>query len=222
MANPIKLSIKTEALPLLMIAAGIILGFYFYNHFPPVVVSHWGFNGKPDRGMSRTAASLFIPALITAMYLVFLALPFLDPKRDRYQSFRNVYLIFRDLLMGFFLVVFSLTGLYNLGYNVNVGLIIPLLLGLLMIIMGNYMAKIKPNWFIGIRSPWTLSSENVWNKTHRLGGKLFMLFGIILIACAFLPKPLALILYIAGILLITLGSFVYSYVIYKKEKSASL
>ena len=116
-------------------------------------------------------------------------------------------------------LVFLASGLFNLGYNVQIQYVIPTLIGILMIILGNYMGKLKPNWFVGIKTPWTLSSENIWNKTHRMGGYAFILFGILIILTPFLPKTLGFLAFGLGILLVTVGTFGYSYWLYRKENN---
>ncbi|MEK7167698.1 MAG: SdpI family protein, partial [Patescibacteria group bacterium] len=87
------------------------------------------------------------------------------------------------------------------------------------IVLGNYLGKIKPNWFMGIRTPWTLSSEVVWNKTHRMGGRLFIILGLTLMIVPWLPALWGMILLFSGIILLVLGTFIYSYIAYRQEKS---
>lgn len=94
----------------------------------------------------------------------------------------------------------------------------PFLVGIMFIIMGNYMGKIRPNWFMGIRTPWTLSSDEVWNKTHRLGGKLFVLAGALLILVAFLPGSVTLVTLIIGVAAVVIIPTVYSFILFKREK----
>ena len=106
----------------------------------------------------------------------------------------------------------------NLGYPINIGATVSAAIGLLMIVMGNYMGKLKSNFFIGIRTSWTLSSENVWNKTHRLGAKLFVIWGILLIAAPWLPAQIAMGILFGGIIVIVLGTSVYSYILFNQEK----
>src|SRR6185436_17341746 len=99
MPNPIKLSLKTEVIPLLAIVASLIFGIYFYLHFPAVVVTHWGFNGQPNGYRGKFFAAFFVPMLIVGMYLLFLDLPFFDPKRERYGDFENVYHLFKATII---------------------------------------------------------------------------------------------------------------------------
>jgi uncharacterized membrane protein len=121
------------------------------------------------------------------------------------------------MLVSVMFIIFASSTLVNLGYRLNISLITSFTIGIMMIVMGAYMKNIKQNWFMGIRTPWTLSNETVWNKTHLFGGKLFMGFGVSLMIITWLPARIALILFIIGIGSVTLGSFLYSYLIYKKE-----
>ena len=219
MKYPIKLSVKSEIIPVLLIIVCAILSIYFYSHFPDRVVGHWNFEGTPDRYTSKTGAAFGMLGVIAGMYVLFLVLPLLDPKRERYQSFEKVYHYFKGLIISVMSAIYIVSGFYNLGYNLKINLIVPLIIGLLMIAIGNYMGKIKNNWFVGIRTPWTLSSENVWNKTHRMGGWCFMVFGLLIIVSPLLPKALGLAAFIAGIVLVVFGTMVYSYLVYRKEQN---
>ncbi len=218
MNNPIHPSLKTEILPGLIILATGGLAWYFYQNFPDQVVTHWNIAGEPDDWGSKTAVALGLGAIIPGVYLLFNVLPYLDPKRDRYAEFRQVYFAFRNLFMGLFLWIYAMSGLANLGYDINIKFVIPFSIGVVFLFIGNYMAKIKPNWFIGIRTPWTLSSENVWNRTHRVGGWMFVLFGIILMATPLLPDNLSVGLFVIGVLAAVVGTIGYSYLAYRQEK----
>jgi uncharacterized membrane protein len=113
--------------------------------------------------------------------------------------------------------VYFITGLNALGYDVPVSLWVPGLVGILFIVIGNYMGKIRPNWFMGIRTPWTLSSEEVWNKTHRFGGRVFMAGGALMIIMGWLPLAWRGPLLVAMVVMILLGTVGYSYLLYAKE-----
>jgi uncharacterized membrane protein len=104
----------------------------------------------------------------------------------------------------------------GLGYHVNMDWIANIGLGLLFIILGNYMPKVKTNYFIGIRTPWTLANETVWTRTHRFGGKVFFISGIIILVSAFAPSSIRAVLLIASIVCIAVVPMVYSYAVYKK------
>jgi len=216
--NPIKSTIKTEIWPIILILLAIISSFYFYANFPEQVPIHWNFAGEPDNWSSRAVAAFLFPGIILGMYLLFLFLPLIDPKKERYQQFKKVYHIFKGFIIFFMIAIYFITGFNALGYDISVGLWIPLLVGILFIIIGNYMGKIKPNWFMGIRTPWTMSSEEVWNKTHRVGGKIFMIGGLAMMIMNFIPVNLRLPLFIVTVLTMVLGTVGYSYILYAKEK----
>ncbi|MFH1226090.1 MAG: SdpI family protein [bacterium] len=215
-----KLTIKTEIIPLLVILATVLVGFYFFLNLPPIVPTHWGINGQVDAWGSRNITLFLPPALIIGMYLLFLILPYLDPKKENYQKFSGVYHGFKAALMIFFLVIYLITGFSGLGYQLPVDKIITAMMGVLFLLIGNYLPKLKTNWFIGIRTPWTLSSETVWHKTHQVGGKLFILEGILVIISLFLLKGVWLFsFFIISVLLLVIFIFAYSYWLYQKKLS---
>ena len=218
MKNPIKYSLKTEIWPGLILLLVIILGLWSYPQLPSVVVSHWNFYGQPDGWMSREFHVIFFPLMLIGMYIMFNLMPKFDPKSERYQEFAGVYLIIRNAILLVLASVFAAATFSNLGYAINIGATVAGVIGLLMIILGNYFGKLKRNWFVGIRTPWSLSSENVWNRTHRLGGRLFMIWGLALIMSPWLAPTLAFIILFGGIIVIMSWVMIYSYLLYKKEQ----
>lgn len=219
MDNPIKPNFKTEFFPVFIVLLAMAASFYFYQNFPDQVPTHWNFQGEPDQYSSRALGAFLFPGIIAGMYLLFVLLPLADPKKARYEQFRRVYHIVKDLLIIFMAAMYFLASLAGLGYNINIGTWIPLMVGVLFMVIGNYLSKVKPNWFLGIRTPWTLSSEEVWNKTHRAGGKIFILGGLVFLFMPWLPaawRPSALL---AIVLVIVIGTFGYSYWLYRQEEA---
>jgi uncharacterized membrane protein len=216
--SPIKPTFKTEVLPLAIIIAMAAASWYLYQLFPEQVPMHWNFAGEVDSYGSRAVGAFLMPAMAAVIYLVMLGLPFLDPRKARYAQFARTYHIFKALLVAFFALLYALISASSLGYPVNIGIVMPIAIGLLFIVMGNYMSKIKPNWFMGIRTPWTLSSESVWNKTHRAGGKIFIGGGLLFILEPFLPRTYQAPVFIFVIALLLVGTLGYSYVAYRSEK----
>ena len=221
MTYPIKISWKTEIVPLALVAASLVLAWYFYARFPQTVVTHWNIQGQPNGYMGRLGGAFAIPGMLVLMYLLFLGLPWLDPKSERYAEFGKVYQILKIGILAVLLTVYAAAGFYNLGYPVSISTITPWLVGLLLIVIGNYMGKLKRNWFVGVRTPWTLSSENVWNKTNRFGGFAMVLFGSAIIITPYLPKAWSLAVFIGGAALVTVGSLLYSYLAYRAERGKS-
>lgn len=216
--NPIKFEWKREIYPLIILILSLVATFYFYAHFPAQVIGHWNFEGVPDGMTSRGFASFGIFGILAFIYLLFFFLPMLDPKRERYAEFAPFYLKFRTAILVILFVVQLASGLFNLGYPIKINLVIPISVGFLFIFLGNYMGKIKQNWFVGVRTPWTISSENVWNKTNRFGGRALVVFGVALMITPLLPKILGFIVFGAGIAVLIFGTFIYSYLLYRKEQ----
>lgn len=209
---------KTEILPIFFIMVSLVVSGYFYLNFPEQVPTHWDIHGQVDGWSSKGFAAFFFPILILGMYFLFIFLPKIDPKREKYQQFMRVYNIFKNLIVIFMVGVYLLTGLNGLGYNLPIELYMPVAVGILFIIIGNYMSKIKTNWFLGIRTPWTMSSDIVWQKTHRFGGKIFVLSGLILASMVWLPDNWQSWLFSLIIVLMIFGTFGYSYWVYKQEE----
>jgi uncharacterized membrane protein len=218
MKNPVKFNVRKElwSLSLLIIAAAI--SFWSFPQLPERVASHWSFSGQVDGWSSRSFHSWFFPGLLVGIYLMFLALPAIDPKKERYADFLEAYYIFKNCIITVLFTIYVSATAYNLGYGVNIGAITGGTIGVMMMVIGNYFGKLKRNWFIGIRNPWTLSSEDVWNKTHRLGGKLFVIWGLMLFVAPWTPAYIGLSIVIGGAVLAVVWTAVYSYMLYKKEK----
>jgi uncharacterized membrane protein len=219
MKIPIKTSALVETASVIILIIAFALSFYFYTHFPDKVVTHWNFRGEPNGYMGPFGGAFVLPIIMFVIYLGFIFLPALDPKKERYADFSRPYNIFRISILAMLLVIYMVAGLFNLGYAVPINIIVPFLVGVLMIVIGNLLGKVKNNWFVGIRNPWTLSSENVWNKTHRVGGFLFVIFGFIIMVVPILSPTPGLILFFIGIITIVLGTSVYSYILYRKEQN---
>lgn len=220
MSNPIKPTIKSEIMPIIFILIACFSSFYFYAHFPDQVPLHWNFAGEVDSYGSRIQGAFLMPAMMIGMYLLFLFIPLIDPKKERYAQFRKIYHVFKGVLLFFMLLIYYALGLSGLGYNIEIGTWIPVFVGLLFIILGNYMGKIKPNWFMGIRTPWTLSSEEVWNKTHRFGGKAFIIGGVLMVFMSLIPVAYKIPIFIIVIVIVGFLPIIYSYILFIGEKRA--
>lgn len=213
-----KLTLKNESRALIILIITLALSYWAYPQLPAQVASHWNFQGQVDGWASKNFHSFFFPGLLVVMYLSFLVMPLLDPKKERYTEFASTYRLIRDAILFVLLGVFTVATFYNLNYSLNVGAIVSGLIGVLMIVIGNSFGKLKRNWFIGLRTPWTLSSENVWNKTHRIGGRLFMIWGIGIAIAPWLNFQAAMIVLLGGIAIILIGINLYSFLLFRQEK----
>lgn len=216
MSNPVKPTIKTEIIPIIFITLSVLASFYFYANFPETVPTHWNFRGEVDGWSNKSFAAFFFPGVILGIYLLFFIFPFLDPNKDRYVQFIKPFHLFKGFIVVFFTGIYFIASYAGLGHNLDMGRILPATIGILFIALGNYMGKIKRNWFMGIRTPWTISNEEVWNKTHRLGGKMFTLAGILMALGIFMPQNVFWVLFTVVITAILLVPMVYSYIIFSK------
>jgi uncharacterized membrane protein len=198
----------------LIVLALFLTGWYFYGALPEQVASHWNSTGQVNGMMPRTAGVLFLPALALVLYVVFLVIPLIDPLKANIALFRAYYDFFIFLLLLFFLYVHLLTMLWNTGARFNMTVSLAPGFGMLIYSCGIILGKAKRNWFVGIRTPWTLSSDVVWDKTHKLGGILFRVCGVISALGVFAGRY-AFYLLIAPLIAVSLYLVLYSYLEYK-------
>ncbi|WP_026677187.1 SdpI family protein [Fictibacillus gelatini] len=208
---------KKHIFPLVLIGVTILIWQLALPHLPEKVPVHWAIKGEANGYETKIGAMLSMVAIQIVLYLGLTYLPKMDPKKENYKYFlRGYHFIIYSLFFIFFIlnVLIILTGL---GYNIPMSSLGTYIVGFIFIIIGNFMPTVRTNFFMGIRTPWTLSNEVVWKKTHRFGGKIFFLMGIIFIAAGFLPAN-----WINGIIpiivIIGAGSTIlYSYWIFKRE-----
>ncbi len=178
---------------------------------------HWNAAGEADRYGGKAEALLLLPAVTIGVLLLFTLIRYIDPLRANIERSGQAY---HAVLLGtlFFMAVLH-TGavLSALGYPINVGRLAAPAVGLMFVIMGNYMGKIRRNYMFGVRTPWTLASELSWNKTHRITGKLFVLSGLLTIGATFLGSTIAFFTMMATILGTVIFAMVYSYLVWKRD-----
>ncbi|MGI6119262.1 MAG: SdpI family protein [Desulfosporosinus sp.] len=200
----------------MLIIFGFALGAYFYPSLPDRVPIHWNASGEIDGYGSKLFGAFGLPGISLAMYIMFLILPYIDPRRKNYTGFRSTYQFLKYLLILFFLGLEVMTLLIASGIMVNKPIFIQVAVSLLFILLGNVMGRFKHNYFIGIKTPWTLANEEVWRNTHRLAAPLWVFGGIINILLAFLGADFNGIAFIIIMLVITIVPAVYSYIAYQQ------
>lgn len=213
-----KITLKSEIVPLLIIMASVLVSVLSYPYLPAQVPTHWGIAGTPDAYGSKLTFSILIPALIFGLYLLFLAIPYLDPKRANYEEFAQVYTILKVLMLGFLLglQLLLIKAVFTPGQQLAINYLLAMF-GLMFVAIGNCLAKLRPTWFVGIKTPWTLSSDEVWRRTHRLGGWLFVVLGMGTLSLTPLNQPrLQFVIFISGVLVTSLGIVAYSYLLYRR------
>jgi uncharacterized membrane protein len=202
----------TLALILLSIVAGIIL----YDRLPDPMASHWNAQWQVDGYMTRFWGVIFMPLMATGLFLLFLLIPVIDPLKANIAKFRETFNLFVVLLIAFLLYLQGLIWAWNLGYQFDMGRMMLPAMGVFIFYCGVLIGKAKRNWFIGIRTPWTLSNEKVWEETHRLGAILFKAAGVLTILGIFLGSYAWLFIFIP-LIGSALFLILYSYLIYQRE-----
>ncbi|MCX6709916.1 MAG: DUF1648 domain-containing protein, partial [Candidatus Woesearchaeota archaeon] len=164
---------RAEFASIAIIVASFIIGIILYPRMPEYMASHWGFSGKAD-GYSSRAFGIFFMPILSAIMLIMLALfRNIDPLQKNIEKFRRQFDNFIIIMMFFMFYLYMLTIFWNLGMRFSMIRLLSPAFAALFYYTGVLVENSRMNWFIGIRTPWTLSSENVWKKTHELGGKLF-------------------------------------------------
>ena len=211
---------NTIILAAVLILATALAGILVWNQLPEQVASHWNANDQVNGYMSRFWGVFLMPVMATGMLLLFLVIPSIDPLKANIQQFRATFNTFIVLIIAFMLYIHVLTLIWNLGYTgFRMGGAMLPAMGLLFIFLGALISKAKRNFFIGIRTPWTLSSDRVWDETHRLGGKLFIGAGVLALVGIFFPND-AIWFIMVPVLGASLISVVYSYILYQAEQKA--
>jgi uncharacterized membrane protein len=212
--------VRNRWIGVVVAAITLAAAIWAYPQLPPRIPSHWNFRGEVDGYSGRFVGAFVIPLAILALAGIAHVLPRIDPKRANYPKFLDTYwLLINGILI--FMGALYLAVIGNaLGAPVPIQRVVPIALGFLFIIIGNYLGRVQPNWFLGIRTPWTLSSDTVWRKTHRLGAWVFVIAGVLFIASAFVPGtrgavPLAVI--IMGLVLVPV---VYSLYLWMRERAS--
>lgn len=211
-----KTELKKEWMLWLIIIAPLILIVLKWNEFPDTIPTHWNAAGEVDDTGGKWALFLS-PMINAAVYLLMIFLPKIDPRKKNYNLFSGTYFVMRSVLCVFFSMLGFVTGLEALGVKLDVALIMELSVLALFMILGNSFGKIRPNFFVGLRTPWTLSNEEVWRRTHRFAGRLWVITVLILLPCVFLLKPeIFMYVFMSGIAVMVIVPVVHSWMIHKQ------
>jgi uncharacterized membrane protein len=202
----------------LVILLSFILGIFLYPKMPQVMVSHWDIQGQPDGYIPKFLGLFLMPMIIAVMAALFLLIPKIDPLKENIKTFKNYYENFILIIVLFMFYVNTLSIFWNFGMKINLVQFLMPAFGLLFYYCGILVGQAKRNFFIGIRTPWTLSSDAVWNKTHQIGGQLFKVAGVVIFLTVFIPQY-AFLIFFLSIMFTAIFSIIYSYFIYKKEKN---
>jgi uncharacterized membrane protein len=206
----------TLILSLVLILAATLTGLLLWNRLPDLMPSHWNAAGAIDGYMSKLWGVFLMPIITVALVVLFLVIPQIDPLKANIAKFRDAFNLFVVGFVAYMLYIYALTLAASLGYQFNMTIMLLPVVGLLFIGIGYMMGKARRNFFIGIRTPWTLSSETVWDETHKLGAKMFMLGGLVTIVSALLGEN-GIWLMLIAMLAAAFVPIVYSYILWRRE-----
>jgi uncharacterized membrane protein len=212
-----KLSWRFELVQLLIIAAMFAVAAWSWPQLPDRLPVHWNLQGQVDRWGGKFEGLLVLPIITLGLYLLMILVPLVDPGRGNYRNFANAFNIIRMALVLFLVLLYAVTILAAFGRQPDMTTVMLVAIGVLFIVFGNVMPKIRPNWFVGVRTPWTLSSKLSWDKTHRLAGWLFVFMGALFLVLVIVPNGwmFAVILTIDAICVVWL--MIYSYLVYRRD-----
>jgi uncharacterized membrane protein len=212
-----RLNWRLEALQLAAIVAMYALAAWAWPQTPERIPVHWNLQGEVDGYGGRFLGLMLVPLLASGFYVLMLVLPRIDPGRRNYQNFAKAYGLIRVTFIAYLTAIQGVLVAAALGHKVDVGLVISLMVAALLAAFGNLMGKIRPNWFVGVRTPWTLSSKLSWNKTHQLAGWLFILMAAAVALAGIIRTGwmLAVMLTVIGGSLLWL--VIYSYLVYRRD-----
>lgn len=202
---------------LFVVALQFAASFFLYSSLPNILPTHWNIYGNIDGYMSKQYAAWLFPLLGLFMLISFKLAPSFDPKKEKYHLFATEWQILQTILIMFFAYIQGIT--FYAAFYPSVLFMKPLFIGMgvLFILLGNYLSKIRQNYFIGIKVPWTLNNEDNWNKTHRFASWTFVGMGMVVIMEAFFFWQAAPVIF-GSIFLAVLLPVLYSYLLFKKKQ----
>ena len=208
----------TFFLILVIVAAAVVISLLAYPKLPERMASHWNGKGEVDGWLSKSVCLWIMPGIMVFQTSLFFVILLIDPLRKNIEKFFGYYAGFIIIINLFLLAVHGWMILWNLDIQISSNIFMPVGIACLIFYLGIVMSNVKPNWFIGIRTPWTLSNEIVWQKTHKLGGVLFRIAAIIILIGAVFTKY-AIVFMIAPIIAVSIITLIYSLIIWKQLKT---
>ena len=207
--------LKSVKIGIVLILVMMGLSLYFYPLLPSNMAVHWNTEGSPNGYSPKIVGLMLIPSLSIGLLILFILIPKIDPLARNIRRFWRYYEMLVVVVTGFMLYMHVLLIAWNMGLKFDMGLMTMPAIGLLFVYLGVLLKHAKRNWFIGIRTPWTLSDEKVWNKTHELGSRLFIVGGVMIALSPSFGK-IAIYVVVSTLFLITTFLFVYSYWLWSK------
>ena len=204
---------RTLIITSLILLIPVIAGLLLWNQLPEQVPSHWGIDGEVDNWSSKSFVVFGLPALMLVLQWVCVFASMADPKHKNYNSKMLKLVLWICPVIS--LIMSTLVYTAALGYEIPIEIIMPLLVGVMFIVIGNWLPKCRQTYTMGIKLPWTYASEENWNATHRFGGKVWVIGGVVTMLTAFFGSFWVLMIILA---LMVILPTVYSYLYYRKHE----
>ncbi len=211
-----------RTLEILIIVGMFAATFYAYPWLPEQIPSHWGASGEVDDYMPKSYGIWLLPIITVVMALIIPLVRYIDPKKQNYKKFEVPFAVFQLTMVAYFAYIFAIQ-LYASLYPESSGNAAQLIISgaaVLFIVIGLLMPKIRWNFFVGVRTPWTLASERVWNRTHDMTGKLWIVAGVLTLIATLSGTLDPLYIFVPAIIVIAVIPIVYSYLIFPKAKKS--
>ena len=209
--------LKREWLQALILIAPFVVIPFVWNSLPDYIPTHWNMRGHVNGYMGKFWGTFLLPLMNIVLALLPIFLPKIDPKKQIGSSMR-VIRILRLTISGFLLILFMLTIEISLGKEIDMSLITNLGLPVLILVIGNYLPTVRPNYFIGVRVPWTLEDPENWRMTHKFTGKLYVISSVLVIPCMLLlPNYVKHYFFLTYLVIIVFPPMLYSYLFYRNS-----
>ncbi|HEX8724319.1 MAG TPA: SdpI family protein [Gemmatimonadaceae bacterium] len=206
--------------PVIPVGGAFLLSAAVYSRLPNPMPSHWDINGQVNGYSSRPFGAFLMPVIALLIWGLMRGLPHIDPRQANYAKFQGTY----DLVVNAILTMMAAIHVAVIGAALgwpipHIERLSTVAVGAMLLVLGNVLPRARPNWWFGIRTPWTLSSDTVWIRTHRVGGYLMAAAGLLTMIAAFLPPRAGFAVLMTAVAGAALGSVVYSYFAWRKEQS---
>lgn len=206
---------KNKIISVVILLVNFALSLILYPKLPDKMATHWGASSEVNGYMSKGLGVFFLPLLLVGLYLLLYYAPKIDPRKENIIKFRKEYDMFLIIFLLFMMAMNIYTLSWNLGYHFNINIFISIALAILFYAIGGLVKSAEPNYFIGIRTPWTLANDKVWSKTHIIGAKLFKGAAVLCLLGIFRPTY-AMYIILGSVLIAAFGSVIYSYFEFRK------
>ena len=204
--------------PVLLALLGALLSLAVYSRLPDPMAVHWNVQGRADGWMPRRVAAFFGPVFLLVIWQVLRLARRIDPRQANYSRFDDAYETIVAAVLGLLLATHVITIAVALGYQVPVGRLVPALVGMLFVVTGNVMPRLRANWWFGVRTPWTLSDDRVWARTHRLAGYCMTGAGLVTILAALVvPPAMGIPVMLGATVAAVFAPAIYSYLAWRRD-----